>query len=61
MRPQFLHLHFTDKPHGLQIGMDVYPPNRVIDLHVTEVADASLNVELKWTAPGGDYDKGKGT
>lgn len=39
---------------------DPYPPGRITDLRVERVVDSLSEVKLSWTAPGGDYDKGKG-
>ncbi|CAB4068963.1 unnamed protein product [Lepeophtheirus salmonis] len=44
---------------GLSDNSDVSPPSRVLDLKVEEYIEDSLYMKLKWTAPGGDYDKGK--
>ena len=38
---------------------DVFPPSRVTDFKVDNYVEDSLFVTLRWTAPGGDYDKGK--
>ena len=46
---------------GLSGRRDVTPPSRVIDFHVVSVVNDSLFVELEWTAPGNDFDQGKGT
>jgi len=50
---------------GLSPKSDVAPPSRVLDLRVAPAADSSaedvtLAARLEWTAPGGDYDQGKG-
>ena len=46
---------------GVPFGEDPYPPGRVTDLRVDRVVDSTSEVKLSWTAPGGDFDKGKGT
>jgi hypothetical protein len=46
--------------HGVPMGEDPYPPGRITDLRVERQIDSSSEVKLSWTAPGGDYDKGKG-
>ncbi|CAG0918368.1 unnamed protein product [Notodromas monacha] len=38
---------------------DVYPPNLITDLMVT-THPGNQTIELTWTAPGGDFNKGKG-
>ncbi len=45
---------------GLGAGVDVAPPGRILDLRVSRIVPDSLFVHLSWTAPGGDYDHGKG-
>ena len=45
---------------GVPLTTDISPPNRVLDLRLTAAHKDSLAVELAWTAPGGDYDFGKG-
>ncbi len=40
--------------------IDVAPPSRVTDLHLSSAVNDSLYVELAWTAPGDDFDQGKG-
>ncbi|XP_076357413.1 calcium-activated chloride channel regulator 1-like isoform X1 [Tachypleus tridentatus] len=37
------------------------PPSRITDLRVINLEELSKTVTLKWTAPGGDYDSGKGS
>ncbi|XP_033755021.1 calcium-activated chloride channel regulator 1-like [Pecten maximus] len=37
---------------------DVYPPSRIIDLHVVRKSDINMTVTLSWTAPGDDLDHG---
>ena len=39
---------------------DVAPPSRVIDFHISSIVNDSLYVELQWSAPGNDYDQGRG-
>ncbi|CAL1272270.1 unnamed protein product [Larinioides sclopetarius] len=39
--------------------LDMLPPNRVADLSVEWINHENRTAELKWTAPGGDYDSGK--
>ena len=38
---------------------DVFPPSRVTDFAFDNYLDDSLFVTLKWTAPGGDRDRGR--
>ena len=45
---------------GLSGRRDVAPPSRVIDFHVSSIVNDSLYVELQWSAPGDNYDQGKG-
>ena len=45
---------------GLSGRRDVAPPSRVIDFHVSSIVNDSLYVELQWSAPGDDFDQGKG-
>jgi hypothetical protein len=45
---------------GVPLTADLSPPNRVLDLRLTAAHNDSLTVDLAWTAPGGDYDFGKG-
>ena len=45
---------------GLSGRRDVAPPSRVIDFHVSSIVNESLYVELQWSAPGDNYDQGKG-
>ena len=45
---------------GLSGRRDVVPPSRVIDFHVSQIVNDSLYVALEWTAPGNNYDQGKG-
>lgn len=39
---------------------DILPPNRVCDLKVLSINSKNRTVLLQWTAPGDDYDYGKG-
>ena len=39
---------------------DVSPPSRVIDLQMSGTIDDSFYIRLEWSAPGDDYDKGRG-
>ena len=45
---------------GLSPRTDIAPPSRVLDFHVAKIVQDSLYVQLEWSAPGGDYDQGKG-
>jgi len=45
---------------GVPLTADLSPPNRVLDLRLTAAHNDSLTVDLAWTAPGGDFDFGKG-
>jgi hypothetical protein len=45
---------------GVPLTADLSPPNRVLDLRLVAAHNDSLTVDLAWTAPGGDYDFGKG-
>ena len=42
---------------GVPVRKDVYPPGRVTDLKVSGLSGQEL--EISWTAPGGDLDKGR--
>ena len=46
---------------GKPLQTDISPPARIIDLRMTESIDETLYVKLEWSAPGDDYDRGKGT
>lgn len=46
--------------NSVPLEEDPYPPGRVTDLRVERVLDSASEIKLSWTAPGGDYDKGKG-
>ena len=39
---------------------DVSPPSRIIDFKMTGTIDDSLYIQLEWSAPGDDYDRGRG-
>ena len=39
---------------------DVSPPSRIIDFKMTGTTDDSLYIRLEWSAPGDDYDRGRG-
>ena len=43
---------------GVALTSDLAPPCRISDLR--QVGVANLSVSLEWTAPGGDFDFGKG-
>lgn len=43
---------------GQGLGEDLAPPNRISDLALVAEAGTNLEVELAWTAPGGDWDYG---
>ena len=45
---------------GLSSRSDVAPPSRVLDLRMKSVAEDSLYVTLEWSAPGDNYDQGRG-
>lgn len=44
---------------GVPHRKDVYPPARITDLQARQLPDQSLQMILKWTATGDDYDNGK--
>jgi len=46
-------------PRGFPLTKDISPPTRIIDFQVINQLGSSLNINLSWTAPGGDYDFGK--
>ena len=48
------------KLNGIPKLEDHFPPNRILDLHVSMKAKSSLNIQLEWTAPGADHDFGTG-
>ena len=39
---------------------DISPPNKISDFTLESQNDDNLSITLSWTAPGGDYDTGKG-
>ncbi|XP_078697506.1 calcium-activated chloride channel regulator 4-like [Branchiostoma floridae x Branchiostoma belcheri] len=39
---------------------DGFPPSRITDLEVVKVSYSDRTVLLRWTAPGDDYDQGRG-
>lgn len=41
-------------------SVDILPPNRIADLSVISIEHGNSTVTLQWTAPGNDYDFGKG-
>ena len=45
---------------GLSSRTDVAPPSRVLDLRMKNVAEDSLFVTLEWSAPGDNFDQGRG-
>lgn len=45
--------------NGVPLEEDPFPPGRVTDLRVERVVDSASEIKLSWTAPGGDYDKGR--
>ena len=45
---------------GFPLARDISPPSRISDFTLVEQEDASLHLELSWTAPGGDYDFDRG-
>jgi len=44
---------------GIPEMRDIFPPARITDLHVAKHIENSLEVQLSWTAPGGDFADGK--
>ena len=57
---------FVEQPSSFYVrgvdgasGNDVFPPSRVTDFAFDNYLDDSLFVTLKWTAPGGDRDRGR--
>ena len=44
---------------GSGLVNDVFPPSRITDFTVDNYLEESLFVTLRWTAPGGDFDRGK--
>ncbi|XP_060081331.1 calcium-activated chloride channel regulator 4A-like [Ylistrum balloti] len=58
----YLHTNLAQDPTwktSASDGVDVYPPSRIIDLHVVRKSDVNMTVTLSCTAPGGDLDHGK--
>ena len=45
---------------GMSARADVSPPSRIIDFKMTGTIDDSLYIQLEWSAPGDDYDRGRG-
>ena len=45
---------------GFSPTRDISPPNRISDLSLQSQEDDKLSIKLAWTAPGGDFDEGKG-
>ena len=45
---------------GMSARADVSPPSRVIDFQMTGTIEDSLYIRLEWSAPGDDYDRGRG-
>ena len=45
---------------GLSPRSDIAPPTRIFDFRLARTIEASLYVQLEWSAPGGDFDQGKG-
>ena len=45
---------------GFSLTSDFAPPSRISDLFLYQYEEKELQVELSWTAPGGDYDYGRG-
>ena len=45
---------------GFSPTRDISPPNRISDLSLQSQEDDKLTIRLAWTAPGGDFDEGKG-
>ena len=46
---------------GLSPKADLAPPSRILDLRMKSVTEDSLYVTLEWSAPGDNYDQGRGT
>lgn len=44
---------------GISPRTDIAAPSRILDFRVSRIINDSLYVELEWSAPGGDFDKGK--
>ncbi|CAH1784723.1 unnamed protein product, partial [Owenia fusiformis] len=47
-----------DLPSAGTEDLDLFPPNKVTDLKVTDFSELDETVTLEWTAPGDDYDSG---
>ena len=45
---------------GFPLSRDICPPNRISDFELTVQEEQTLDLELAWTAPGGDYDFDRG-
>ena len=45
---------------GFSLTSDFAPPSRISDLSLYQYEEKELQLELSWTAPGGDYDYGRG-
>ena len=45
---------------GYSLTRDISPPTRIPDFSLLEQDLSSLSISLSWSAPGGDYDTGKG-
>ena len=45
---------------GLSPRTDVAPPSRILDLRMKSVTEDSLYVTLEWSAPGDNFDQGRG-
>jgi hypothetical protein len=45
---------------GISPRTDIAPPNRIMDFRLARTIESSLYVQLEWSAPGGDYENGKG-
>ena len=45
---------------GYSLTRDISPPTRIPDFSLLEQDLSSLSISLAWSAPGGDYDTGKG-
>ena len=45
---------------GFPLSRDICPPNRISDFELTLQEEKTLDLELAWTAPGGDYDFDRG-
>ena len=45
--------------NGQPQAQDVFPPSRITDFAVMSYVNQTLYATLTWSAPGGDFDKGK--